>query len=175
MKKVFAIVIVVVLTAAVAVVLSASFSGRAQIKKIERPDLKKVPRICLKADLAQWKDNLPLGPQGEFPYEGPCKNCWEQLGAMRLPTMSVWIQNKGQADAPASKAQLAWRSAKPPYEVKTVRVDVPALAKGEEYLLRITPPSGSFFQIARQVQVTLDAAKQVAECNEGNNILTYKY
>lgn len=168
--------LVLALAVGVYFISSDSFAQQT-VRKIDKvaPQIKQVPQLCNKPDLAQWQDNLPLGPKGEFPFEGPCKNCWTQVGVMRLPAMSVWLSNKGMVDAPASKAKLSWASGKPPYQALTVEADVPAIKKGEQYLLTVTPPADSFFQIAKQIELKIDSRNQIDECNENNNTLTFKY
>jgi hypothetical protein len=137
--------------------------------------VKQIPKICNKPDLAQWKDNLPLGPKSEFPFSGACKSCWEQVGVMNLPTMSVWITNKGPVNAAATKAKLSWKSGKVPFGEESMKVNVPAIEAGNNYLLTITVPQGKFFQTAKPVKLEIDCDKQVDECNENNNILTFTY
>lgn len=148
-----------------------------QQPKIQRvdPKIKKPPQICVKADLALWKDNMPLSPKDEFPFSTGCKACWEQIGIMNLPTMSVWVANKGQTNAPASKAKLVWQSGKAPYGEEQIVVNVPAIEAGNQTLLTVSVPQGKFFQTNKPVKLILDSANQVDECSKDNNTLTYTY
>ncbi len=175
-----AAIIALGLVLALALYLGTSDSfAQTQTRQMEkvapRVDVKKLPQICTKADLAQWKDNLPLGTKSEFPFSTQCQNCWQQLGVMNLPTMIVWITNKGATNAPASKAKMTWESGKAPFGEKSKVVNVPAIEAGKNYLLTIDMPQGDFFQTAKPVKLELDSAKQIDECNENNNILTYNY
>lgn len=161
--------------------LSAGESSAQEAMRVKKMppkairNIRNIPMRCRKPDLAQWKANLPLGPKSEFPFSSQCKNCWEQIGVMNLPTMSVWLTNKGLADAPATQARLSWHSGKAPFGHASKVVYVPAIKAGEKYLLTINIPQGNFFQTAKPVTLQLDSRRQVDECNENNNTLTYHY
>jgi hypothetical protein len=180
------ILVTVMFLVAVALVLGLYFTGDSSaqvatqpINPAVRPDIKKIPKICMKADLGPW-DNYKLMPKDEFPYSGSCKACWEQAGIMNLPTMSVWIMNTGKADAPACKAKLTFASGKPPYQNLSITANVPALKAGEKHLLTVTAPYNNgkpqyLYQTAKPITLELDSAKQVDECSESNNTFTYNY
>lgn len=140
-----------------------------------RKDIKVPPKPCDKPDLAVWRENQSLHHKDEFPFEGNCKTCWEKVGIMNMPDMSVWIMNKGPVDAPSSKAKLTYKSGKPPYQQKAIQVDIPALPAGDQHLVTVDVPANCFFQIAEEITLELDSTKSIDECNEDNNLLTYTY
>ncbi len=141
--------------------------------QVNQKILDKVPRnLC--ADLKAWS-NYKLGPRGEFPFETGCKNCWLQVGVMNMVDMGIWIENGGTINAPASMAKLTWASGKPPYNTKSIEVSVPALRPGEKKLLTISVPRNEFFQISKAIKLELDSRHAIRECNEGNNVYTYRY
>jgi hypothetical protein len=170
-----------VMAAVAALALAAYFgtgTSQAQVKVkqgVKQAPVVKPMQLCQKPDLAQWKDNLPLGTKDEFPFEGPCKACLLKLGAMNLPTMLVWVTNKGMTDAPASKAKLSWKSAKAPYTMQSVVANVPAIAAGGQYLVTVTPPQNNFFQISSPITLEVDSAHSIDECNENNNTMSFTY
>lgn len=159
-------------------------SAVAQTKVAPREKVAPIKAVRAKAvlgkpDLAVW-GNYKLMPKSEFPYSGPCLNCWKHAGIMNLPTMSAWIENKGPGASPACKAKLSWTSGKAPYGTKSMTVNIPALPKGERHLLTVNAPysngmPGHMFQIAKPITLELDSQKAVDEGNENNNILTYNY
>jgi hypothetical protein len=170
------------LLAAAGLLVMAARSGVGQPAVIQKEKLNRPVVVapgslvaCFKPDLTQWQANLPLGASGEFAFEGQCKQCWTQIGVQKMVTMSMWIENKGMSNAPASKAKLSWTSGKPPYGPQSVTADIPALTKSEKKLLQISVPAGEFFQIAKPITLELDSLKQVDECREDNNIFAFNY
>lgn len=176
-KKILSVLVGIAVAAAVVFYFGYSQST-AQVKVPKKeidPKIKDIPKICMKAELAQWKDNLPFKPQGEFPFSNQCKNCFEKVGVMNLPNMSVWIANKGGSNAPASKAKLEWFSGKAPFQKKSITVNVPALPSQDKHLLVVDVPQNRYFQTAKPVKLTLDSTNKINECKENNNVLQYTY
>ncbi len=146
------------------VVTSSPIKG----KIIKGPHLKFCP------DLRVWS-NYNLGPKGEFPYETGCKNCWLKVGVLNMVDMSLWVENGGTMNMPATAARMTWQSGKPPYQQRSVIVTIPALKPGERKLITINVPRNEFFQVAKPIKLEMDYRNTVRECNENNNISTYQF
>jgi len=178
MKRIFAISMLGIAFTLIMGLYIMGSESQAQ-RTIERdkikPPVRDIPKICMKPDLSNWQDNLAFHPKEEFPFSSSCKSCYDKVGVMNLPVMSMWLSNKGAADAPASKAKMTWQDGKAPYQTRSIVVNVPAIPKGEKHLLRINVPANTFFQTAKPVKLELDSAKQIDECKEDNNSFTYTY
>jgi hypothetical protein len=175
-KKIVGAVVWAVIVGLAAVLYFGYSESNAQVHKPKiDPKLKKIPKLCTKAEIAQWKDNLPFTPKGEFPFDNNCMKCFKKVGVMNLPDMSVWLANKGGSNAPAFKAKLEWWSGKAPFQKKSITVNVPAISSQDKHLLVVDVPQGQYFQTAKPVKLILDSQNNVDECKENNNTLEYKF